>query len=64
MLPLKGYRLAIVMAAADKLPDEKREVFLDRVAGRLRLHGFRISDADLDITVRQALQGLSQGNAA
>jgi len=64
MLALKGHRLAIVMVAADKLPVEKREVFLDRVAARLRLHGFRISDADLDIAVRQALQGLSQGNAA
>jgi hypothetical protein len=36
---LKGHRLAIVMAAADKLPAEKRAVFLDRVAARLRALG-------------------------
>ena len=56
MLALKGHRLAIVMAAADTLPVEKRPVFLDRVAARLRLHGFRFADADLDDAVRQALQ--------
>ena len=35
-------------------------MLLDRVAARLRVRGFRFSDADLDDAVRQALQGLIQ----
>jgi hypothetical protein len=63
MFALKGRQLAIVMAAADKLPDEKRATFLDRIKGRLQLYGF-YSDDDLDIAVRQALVGLVQNSAA
>jgi hypothetical protein len=60
MSALKGHRLAIVMAAADKLPAEKRPVFFDRVAARLRVQGFRFTDADLHDAVRHALQGVSR----
>jgi hypothetical protein len=52
------------MAAADRLPVEKREVFLQRVAARLRVQGYRFTDAEFENVVRQALRGLSQETAA
>ena len=59
MLPaLRDYQLAIVTATADTLTDEKRSAFLDRVAARLRVLGTRLTDAELEKVVRQALQGL------
>ena len=61
---LKAHQLQVVSAAADKLPAEKRSVFLDRVAARLRALGFRFSDADLDEAMRHALKGLVQNSAA
>jgi hypothetical protein len=64
MPALKGHQLAIVVAAANKLPAEKRDTFLDRVRARLQLQGFHVSDDDLDLAVRQALVGLIQGSAA
>jgi hypothetical protein len=65
MLPaLKGQQLQTVIAAAEKLPPEKRTVFLQRVAGRLQLRGFHFTDDDLDAAVRLALQGLIQNSAA
>ena len=64
MLALKDHQLANLMAAAGKLPVEKRGVFLQRVVARLSLHGFRFSDDELDNAVRRALQGLVQNSAA
>jgi hypothetical protein len=58
MLP--AHQLATVTAMADTLAAEKRSVFLDRVAARLRVPGRRFTDAELEKVVRQALQGLSQ----
>jgi hypothetical protein len=55
MIALKGHRLGIVVGAADK-----PRYFCRRAAGRLRLRGFRFTDADLDDAVRLALQRLSQ----
>ena len=50
-------------AAADRLPFEKRGVFVERVVARLQLHrGF--TDADLDDAVRSALNGFIQQSAA
>ena len=47
------------MAAADRVPFEKRGIFIERVVARLHLHrGF--TDADLDDAVRAALTGLIQ----
>ena len=51
-----------VWAAADRLPFEKRGVFVERVVARLQLQrGF--TDADLDEAVRAALTGLIQSAA-
>jgi hypothetical protein len=59
MLPaLRDYQLAIVTATADTLTDEKRSAFLDRVVARLRVLGARLTDAEFEKLVRQALQGL------
>jgi hypothetical protein len=46
----------------DRVPVEKRGVFIERVVARLQLHrGF--TDADLDEAVRAALTGLIQSAA-
>jgi hypothetical protein len=56
-------QLRTVWATADRLPIEKRGVFLERVVARLQLHrGF--TDADLDDALRQALRGLVRDSAA
>ena len=64
MLALKECQLATVMTAADKLPVEKRGVFLQRVVAWLSLRGTHFTDADVDDAVRQALRGLIQDSAA
>jgi hypothetical protein len=62
MFALTDSQLRIVWNAADRVPVEKRGVFLDGVVARLRLHrGF--TDADLDDAVRAALVGLVQSAA-
>jgi hypothetical protein len=63
MLALTDAQLEIVMVAAGGLPAEKRSVFLERVAARLRLHGPRFTDADLDAATQAALTGLIQSAA-
>jgi hypothetical protein len=53
---------AQLFLAADRVPVEKRGVFLDRVVARLQLYrGF--TDADLDDAVHAALTGLIQSAA-
>jgi hypothetical protein len=65
MLPtLNGYQLAIIATAADRLPPEKRDTFIDRVKARLQLHGRRPDDEVVAEAVRQALSGLIQNSAA
>ncbi len=64
MIALSDAQLAAVMLAAGSLPVDKRSVFLERIAARQRLCGFRFTDADLDEAVRAALHGLIQGSAA
>jgi hypothetical protein len=64
MLALKHHQLALVTMAAGTLPPEKRPVFLDRLAARLRLHGRRFTDDDLVIAMQAALYGLIQGSVA
>jgi alkylhydroperoxidase family enzyme len=62
MLGFTDSQLRAVWAAADRVPVEKRGVFLERVFARLKLHlGF--TDADLDDAVRAALTGLIQSAA-
>lgn len=63
MLALSDTQLSVVMTAAGGLPVEKRALFLERVAARLRLRD-RFTDADLDDAVRTALCGLIQVSAA
>jgi len=63
MLLLKPRHRAIVVAAADRLPDEKRRAFIDRLASRLRLRQYQstgdtISDGDLVDEIQRALRGL------
>ena len=62
MVVFTDSQLRTVWAAADRVPVEKRRVFLERVVARLQLQrGF--TDADLDDAVRAALQGLVQSAA-
>ena len=63
MFALTDAQLEIVMVAAGSLPAEKRSVFLERVAARLRLHGSHFTDADLGAAVQAALTGLIQSAA-
>jgi len=68
MIALTDNQLAIVMTAADTLPLEKQQTFIDRVAGRLRhqlgqmTHGV-ITDDDVS-TADVALKGLQPQPAA
>ena len=57
-------QLQTVIAAAENLPPEKREVFFERVAARLRLVGVRFSDDDVEQAVRAAIVGLIQNSMA
>ena len=61
MLALNDNQLVIVMTAAGSLRVEN--VFLERVAARLRLHGPRFTDADLNAAIQAALTGLIQSAA-
>ena len=63
MFALTDAQLEIVMIAAGSLPVEKRNLFLERVAARLRLRGSHFTDADLDAAVQAALTGLIQSAA-
>ena len=62
MVAFTDSQLRAVWAAADRVPFERRGVFLERIVARLRLQcGF--TDADLDDAVRAALTGLIQSVA-
>ena len=62
MIAFTDSQLRTVWAAADRLPFEKRGIFLERVVARLQLRG-SFTDADLDAAVRAALMGLVQSAA-
>jgi hypothetical protein len=62
MVVFSDSQLRAVWAAADRVPFEKRGVFVERVVARLQpQRGF--TDADLDDAVRAALTGLVQSAA-
>jgi alkylhydroperoxidase family enzyme len=62
MVAFTDSQLRTVWAAADRVPFEKRGVFVEWVVARLQLQrGF--TDADLDDAVRAALTGLIQSVA-
>jgi hypothetical protein len=63
MFSLNDSQLALVMTAAGPLPAEKRSLFLERVAARLRLYGPRFTDTDLNAAIQAALTGLTQSAA-
>ena len=63
MLALSDDQLATVMTAAGSVPVEKRSVFLERVAAKLRLRGPHFSDADLGAAIQAELTGLIQSAA-
>ena len=63
MFALTDAQLALVMTAAGGLPVEKRSVFLERVAARLRLRGPHFTDTDLGAAIQAALTGLIQSAA-
>jgi hypothetical protein len=62
MVAFTDSQLRTVSDAAERVPVEKRGVFLERVAARLqRQRGF--TNADLDDAVRAALAGLVKSAA-
>jgi hypothetical protein len=62
MLGFTDSQLRAVWAATDRIPVEKRGVFLERVVARLQLQrGF--TDADVEDAVRAASQGLVESAA-
>jgi hypothetical protein len=62
MLAFTDSQLRTVRAAAERLPVEKRGIFVERVVARLqRQRGF--TNADLDDAIRAALKGLIQSVA-
>jgi hypothetical protein len=63
MFALSDDQLALVMTAAGSLPVEKRSIFLERIAAKLRLHGPRFTEADLGAAIQAALTGLIQSAA-
>jgi len=48
MLALSDSQLRAVWAAADRLPVEKRGVFLERLVAQLQLRGSRFTTTDLE----------------
>jgi hypothetical protein len=64
MLALSDSQLRSVWAAADRLPVEKRGVFLERLVAQLQLRGSRFATTDLEDMVRSARSCLVQQSAA
>jgi hypothetical protein len=64
-ISLTDSQLALVMTAARPLSLEKRSAFLERIAARLRLVGYRkVADDDVERAIGAALRGLLQAPAA
>jgi len=64
LISLNDRQLACVMGAARCLDYEKRNTFLERVAGLLRLQAGRYGDDDVCRAVDQALHSLNAINTA
>jgi hypothetical protein len=64
MLALSDSELRAVWAAADRLPIEKRGVFLGRLIAQLQLRDPHFTSSDLEDIVRSALSGMVQQSAA
>jgi len=62
MLAFTDSQLRAVRTAAERVPVEKRGIFIERVVARLQCQrGF--TNADLDDAIRAALKGLIQSAA-
>jgi hypothetical protein len=64
MFALSDSQLRTVWNAADRLPAEKRGIFLQRMVAWLRFRDGRFIDRDLDDAVRLGLRGLIHESAA
>jgi hypothetical protein len=64
MFALSDSQLRTVWNAADRLPAEKRGIFLERMNAWLRFRDGRFIDRDLDDAVRLGLRGLIHESAA
>jgi hypothetical protein len=64
MFALSDSQVRTVWNAADRLPAEKRGIFLERMIAWLLFRDGRFIDRDLDDAVRLALRGLIQESAA
>ena len=62
MISLTGHQLKIIMTAANAVPVERRDTFLQRVGAMLKLR-YRFSDTDVADVAQLALAGLVQQTA-
>ena len=58
MLGLTDHQLSLVIEGADRLPVDKRDVYLQRIGAQLTLRGGPVTDADVESAVGRALRGL------
>jgi hypothetical protein len=63
MISLNDVQLKALMAAAARVPYEKRAQFLERISAMLTFRG-RVTDNDVDDVVELALVGLVHESAA
>jgi hypothetical protein len=64
MFALSDSQIRTVWNAADRLPAEKRGIFLERMVAWLRFRDGRFIDRDLHDAVRLGLRGLIHESAA
>lgn len=62
MVSLTDPQLKIVMTAANAVPVERRDIFLQRVGAMLKVRG-RFTDADVADVAKLAIAGLIQHTA-
>ena len=62
MISLNDMQLKAVMAAAARVPHEKRAQFLERISAMLTFRG-RVTDSDVGDVVELALVGLVRESA-
>jgi hypothetical protein len=64
MIAFTDSQLRAIWIAADRVPFEKRGIFLERMVAWRQFRGGRFIDRDLDDAVRLALRGLIHESAA
>jgi hypothetical protein len=58
MLSLNDRQLFAVLSGAQSLPQDKRDIFLERVAAHLKIRCGRVNDGDVATAVQVARDGL------